>query len=194
MIRRRKYLLAIAGSAILTVVGISNSLAGPGRITSSQSAHHRAQSFHAEITARGSFTPSRNPCVDYEVASGGGVIDMGAISVNVSFEAIDEVLRRQRCQLVTPPQLGETTGFHFFTAPNGDRLVAHVHTTGILQPDGTSVFSGSFNFSGGTGQFGGAQGDGTITVTFRPASPTGTAVYDGKVTLQSSSNDGQRPS
>lgn len=189
MDRYRRYLLAITGVAILAVVGTSNTLAEPGRITSLQSAHEKEQPFHAEITATISITPSRNPCVDYNVASGGGVIDMGAVSVNVSAEAIDELLRRPRCQLVTPPQLGEETGFHFFTAPNGDRLVAHAHSTGIRQPDGTSVFSGSFNFSGGTGQFAGAQGDGTITVTFSPGSSTATAVYDGEITLRSIPNN-----
>lgn len=187
----RMYLLAIAGSAILTVVGISNGLAGPARITPSASAHNQAQPFHAEITAElsGTLTPSSNPCVDYRVASGSGFIDTGADPINVSSEAIDELLVRPRCQLVAPPHLGEETGFHFFTAPNGDQLVAHANSTGIRQPDGTIIFSGTFHFSGGTGQFAGAHGDGTITVTVPPTSTVATIVYDGKITLQSTPNN-----
>lgn len=191
----KRYLLAITGAAILVVVGSSNSLAGPGRITSSQAAqkhaaHDKEQPFHAEITGTvSSSTPSSNPCVLNQVGRGSGVVNIGSDSIEVSFEAITVTLRRPACKLVTAPQVGEFTAFHIFTAENGDILVAHAHATGINQPDGTTVFSGSFNFSGGTGQFAGAQGHGDITTSFPTSTPLldHRAVYDGEITFRSNS-------
>ncbi len=185
MSRYRKLLLAITGSAILAVLGVSTSLAVPDHITSSQPSQNQGQPFHSEITATNHVTPSSNPCVLYEVALGNGVVKIGSASINVSFEAMDEILLHGRCFGTIS---GETTGYHFFTAANGDKLVAaqNVNFVGV-QPDGTRLWAGTFRFSGGTGQFAGAVGEGDFTVTFRPGpNPPGTAIYDGEITLPDS--------
>jgi hypothetical protein len=188
MNKYRKYLLAITSTAILGVVATSNIYAGPGRInplqsTQAQSAQKQAEPFHAQITATiTSITPSSNPCVDHEVARGSGIVNIGSGSINVSFEAVDEILSNVRCFGATSGS--QTTGYHFFMTANGDKLVANVQTAGGPQPNGTELFSGPFSFSGGTGRFAGAVGGGHISVTFpSPASRTGTAVYDGEITL-----------
>lgn len=192
MNRYRGYLLAITGSAILAVVATSNTLAGPGRITSSQSAQkqsaqkqsaqNNAQPFHSEITATANLTPSSNPCVIYNVAPGKGVVNIGSDSIDVSFEAVDELLRNPFC--FGASRQPEEIGYHFWTAPNGDKLVGNVH---VFQqsggPGAGALWTGTFNLTNGTGQFAGAEGDGTFTVTFPPGSRTATAVYDGEITL-----------
>jgi hypothetical protein len=133
--------------------------------------------FHAEGTFPPStFTPTSNPCVEYEVAQGTGFVKIGLSTVDVSIEALDEILDRDQCFGVK--NSGETTGYHFFTAKNGDTLVAAQR----VQSQSPSQWIGTFHFSGGTGQFAGALGTGNFTVTFR-GSGVGTAIYDGQVTL-----------
>lgn len=114
------------------------------------------------------------------MAQGTGFVKIGSSSVEVSMQALDEVLRADQC--LAAQNSGETTGYHFFTAKNGDRLVAAQR----VQSQSPSRWTGTFLFSGGTGQFAGASGGGHFSVTFSgaaPAPPRGTAIYDGQITL-----------
>lgn len=168
------------GSFLLAVATISCASAVPGSTTSPQPTKQstRAQSFHAADTFPPStFTPTSNACVVYEVAQGSGFVKIGSSSVDVSIEALDEVLDRGQCFGVL--NSGETAGYHFFTAKNGDRLVAAQR----VQSQSPSRWNGTFGFSGGTGRFAGAAGTGTFTVTFRGSPEQGTAIYDGQIAL-----------
>ena len=203
MNRYRKYLLVLPGSAILAVAGASNTLAGPGgnylsadgrnHVPSSQSAQKQSaqnqdQSLHAVITAPAKNTLTDNPCVANTVGVGTGFADgIG----DISFEVRGLTLR---LRIPSCPLFGsgapEFVGYDFFTAMNGDQLFGSQDV--IRQPDlpdGSSLWSGSFRLSGGTGRFAGAMGGGELSVTFPPGSPTATAVFDGEITLQGTQND-----
>ncbi len=184
MSRYRKLLLAITGSAILAVLGVSTSLAVAGHITSSQLARHEGQPFYAEVPLTITSTATTTPCVDDVVGVGTGSADpIGDVSV----EGRVLILRRGRCNAV--PGQPVAVGHDIFTVTNGDRLFATHHVTFVgVQPDGTLLWSGTFSFSGGTGQFAGATGGGDLTLTFLPPpAQAGTAVFDGQITLAADS-------
>jgi hypothetical protein len=180
MNKYRKYLLAITSTALLALLGSSNSLAGPSRITPSQSAQKQsaqdqAQPFHAEITGSATTKPTDNPCVFNDVGLGTGTADpIGA----VSFE--------DRLLLNTCTVSGgfEAIGYNFFTVANGDKLFGNQHVILVRQPGVGSLGNGTFRLTGGTGRFAGAVGEGQLIVTIPPASRTVTAVFDGVITLQ----------
>ncbi len=155
-----RWTLGLAGVVLMSLALAcehQHSLTAPrAQKLSAMMATAETRPFHADFTASPNLSPTGDPCIFHNNETGSGTAThLGGFAWHV-VESIN---------FCTVPGGVAIVGTFVMTAANGDELAGGGTLIGKFAPNGDLVIHGTYTFTGGTGRFISAAGNGDVNAT-----------------------------